>query len=165
MFKLFELQEYGFNLTLLMEVCVVTAFMGMALSFLVSAIFDSSEAAVGSIPLLLIPQIALSGIMLDVRNMPPFAKALTWVNIERFSFDAVIKSGTHVATIQPKKMEPYVLNDFVSGLYHRFEFIGKVPEPNSIEKMAQSGALWDLGFKELRRWLTKAWFCQIWFRL
>ena len=147
-FELFELQEYGFNLTLLMEVCVVTAFMGMALSFLVSAIFDSSEAAVGSIPLLLIPQIALSGIMLDIRNMPPFAKALTWLNIERFSFDAVIKSGTHVATIQPKKMDPYVLNDFVNGLYHRFEFIGKVPEPNSIEKMAQSGALWDLGFKE-----------------
>jgi ABC-type multidrug transport system ATPase subunit len=147
-FHLLGMEEYGFVLSVLIEVCVTTGVMGMALSFLVSSIFDSSEAAVGSIPLLLIPQIALSGIMLDVRNMPPLAKALGWLNIERFSFDAVIKSGTHFAEIQLGKADPYVLNEYLIWIYETFPFIGEVNTADPIEKRSQSSLLWTLGFKE-----------------
>jgi hypothetical protein len=146
-FRLLDMGEYGFNQAVLMEVCVVTAIMGMALSFMVSALFDSSEAAVGSIPLLLIPQIALSSIMLDVRNMPPLAKAISWLNIERFSFDAVVKSGTHVAEIQLGKAEAYEMNAFMTWVYEIFP-IGDINTSNPIEKVTQSGLLWQLGFKE-----------------
>ena len=69
----------------------------MATSLLVSACWTSSEAAVGTLPLLLIPQITFSSIMVSVRDMEPLAKLASWFTVQRYTFDAVIKCGRELA--------------------------------------------------------------------
>ena len=115
------LGEYGFHLGLLALVSTLTGLLGVAIGLLVSALWTSSEAAVGTLPLLLIPQITFSSIMVSVRDMRPLAKAATWLTFQRYSFDAVIKTGERVA----------------------------VPTHRSGEWEAQpiNGSLWKLGLK------------------
>jgi hypothetical protein len=92
------LWAYGFSPLALMGVSVLVGWVGMALGLLVSASFRSSEAAVGTLPLLLIPQIAFAGLLVPVRDMGAAAKALTWLMIQRYGFEAAIKSGEALAT-------------------------------------------------------------------
>jgi ABC-type multidrug transport system ATPase subunit len=89
--------EYAFDPVRLAAVSVLTGWVGMALSLLVSASWTSSEAAVGTLPLLLIPQITFSSIMVSVRDMAPLAKLASWFTIQRYSFDAAIKCGESLA--------------------------------------------------------------------
>jgi len=91
------LQDYGFDLLTLTGVCVLTGWVGMSMGLLVSSSWNSSEAAVGTLPLLLIPQITFSSIMVSVRDMGVLAKALTWATVQRYTFDAVIKCGDELA--------------------------------------------------------------------
>ncbi len=91
------LGRYGFELPVLMAVCLLTGWVGMALGLLVSACWTSSEAAVGTLPLLLIPQITLSSIMVSVRSMGDLAAFLSWFTVQRYAFDAVIKCGDELA--------------------------------------------------------------------
>ncbi len=93
--------DYGFSLPLLGLVAVLIGWVGMSLGLLVSASWTSSEAAVGTLPLLLIPQITLSSIMVSIKDMRPLAKALTWLAVQRYSLDAVIKSGKSYAMANP----------------------------------------------------------------
>jgi hypothetical protein len=65
----------------------------MALGLLVSASLASSEAAVGTLPLILIPQITFSGLIVKVKEMGWLAKALSYLMIVRYSFEAIIKTG------------------------------------------------------------------------
>jgi ABC-type multidrug transport system ATPase subunit len=97
--------DYGFSLPLLSMVTLMVGHMGMATGLLVSAVWTSSEAAVGTLPVLLIPQITFSSVMVSIRDMGPLAKGLTWLTLERYAFDAVIKSGQNVAITTYKRGE------------------------------------------------------------
>ena len=92
-----DMGEYGFSVWLLSSVCVMTGWLGMAMGLAVSAFFRSSEAAVGTLPLLLIPQITFSSIMVSVRDMGWAAKTMTWGTFQRYCFDALIKCGERIA--------------------------------------------------------------------
>jgi hypothetical protein len=88
--------EFGFSLLGLCKVLVLTGWAGMTMGLLVSASWSSSEAAVGTLPLVIIPQIMFSGIMVSLARMGEVARAVTWVTVDRFAFDAIIKTGAKV---------------------------------------------------------------------
>lgn len=89
--------EYAFSFPLLLLTTTLTAWVGMAVGLLVSASWTSSEAAVGTLPLLLIPQIAFSSILLPIKDMGMAAKGFTWITFQRYTFDAAIKCGDQVS--------------------------------------------------------------------
>ncbi|MBM4368674.1 MAG: ATP-binding cassette domain-containing protein [Deltaproteobacteria bacterium] len=99
------LREYGFGLLDFTGICALTGFVGMSLGLLVSAVNVSSEGAVGTLPLLLIPQIAFSGILLSLRRMPALARELAWWNPARFAYDALIKTGERLGAPQSRGMD------------------------------------------------------------
>ena len=113
--------EYGFGAAAFTLVAALTGVVGMALGLLVSAINTSSEGAVGSLPLLLIPQIAFSGILLSLKRMPELARELTWWNPARFAFDALVKTGEKLGAPHARGLD--------------------------WEAMQLSGTLYNLGFK------------------
>ncbi|MDP2316039.1 MAG: ATP-binding cassette domain-containing protein [Pseudomonadota bacterium] len=94
---MFGLGEYGFNPLALMGVASLTGLTGMTLGLFVSGLFSSSEAAVGTLPLLLIPQITFSSLLVGLRDMSPAARALTWLDPQRYAFDATLKVGAKLA--------------------------------------------------------------------
>ncbi len=114
--------EYGYSWFLLSFVTTLTGWIGMALGLLISASTASSEAAVGTLPLVLIPQITFSGLIVKVKEMGLLAKALSYLMIVRYSFEALIKTGERLT-------EP-----LVGGQQER------VAKP-------LSGVLYNLGFK------------------
>ncbi|MFN7145614.1 MAG: ATP-binding cassette domain-containing protein, partial [Myxococcota bacterium] len=89
--------EYGFDPFLLMGVASLTGITGMTLGLFVSGVFSSSEAAVGALPLLLIPQITFSSLLVGLRDMRPIARAFTWLDPQRYAFDATLKVGRKLA--------------------------------------------------------------------
>ncbi|MDP6931441.1 MAG: ATP-binding cassette domain-containing protein, partial [Myxococcota bacterium] len=93
-----SLGAYEFGYWKLTGVSILTGWVGMSLGLLVSASWTSSEAAVGTLPLLLIPQITFSALMVSIRDMGPLSKALTWITTQRFAFDAAIKCGEYLET-------------------------------------------------------------------
>ncbi|MBO86796.1 MAG: hypothetical protein CL927_15705 [Deltaproteobacteria bacterium] len=97
LFPILGLAEYGFSLGLLAAVSGLVGLCGMSIGLFVSSCWTSSEAAVGTLPLLLIPQIAFSSIMVSMRDMGPIAKGLTWITIQRYAFDATLKTGEEMA--------------------------------------------------------------------
>jgi ABC-type multidrug transport system ATPase subunit len=96
-YLILDMGAYGFSAGALIGVSVLTAWLGMTLGMLVSAVWTSSEAAVGTLPLILIPQITFSSILVAIRDMGPMAKGLTWVTFQRYTFDAALKCGDEVA--------------------------------------------------------------------
>lgn len=99
------MSAYGFDPLVLGAVSAITGAVGLSVGLLTSAVWTSSEAAVGTLPLLLIPQITFSSIMVSVRDMGAAAKFVTWFTIQRYAFDAVIKSGEEVAVATYRKGE------------------------------------------------------------
>jgi ABC transport system ATP-binding/permease protein len=97
LFSVLDMGDYGYDLVRLSTVCTMTGLVGMSLGLLVSASWTSSEAAVGTLPLLLIPQITLSSIMVSVRSMGELAQLCSWFTVQRYAFDAVIKCGDELA--------------------------------------------------------------------
>ncbi|MCA9490502.1 MAG: ABC transporter permease, partial [Myxococcales bacterium] len=85
--------EYGYSWFWLSLTASLTGWIGMALGLLISASLASSEAAVGTLPLVLIPQITFSGLIVKVKEMGWLAKLLSYGMIVRYSFEAVIKTG------------------------------------------------------------------------
>ena len=92
-----SLWECGFHPLVFAAISSLAGVVGVALGLLMSASFSSSEAAVGTLPLLLIPQIAFSSILVSLRHMEPLARALSWLNPQRYAFDALLKSGQTIA--------------------------------------------------------------------
>ncbi|HHO54157.1 MAG TPA: ATP-binding cassette domain-containing protein [Deltaproteobacteria bacterium] len=115
--------EYGYSWLGLSFVCSLTGWIGMAIGLYLSARTASSEAAVGALPLVLIPQITFSGLIVKVKEMGVLAKALSYLMVVRYSFEAVIKTGERLT-------EP-----LVGGQQER------VAKP-------LSGVLYNLGFKQ-----------------
>lgn len=95
-------ETWAYSLPQLMGVSVLTGWVGMSLGLLVSAWWTSSEAAVGTLPLLLIPQITFSSIMVSIRDMTWLAKLFTWATVQRYTFDATIKCGKAVGVLDRK---------------------------------------------------------------
>jgi len=118
------LQHHGFSLPLLAAVQALTGLAGMSLGLVVSASFTSSEAAVGTLPLLIVPQITFSAIMVPIQRMGVVAKAATWVTIQRYALDASVKAGEALQ---------------VAYKYDKTRW----------EKQVISGTLYDLGLKPL----------------
>lgn len=85
--------EYGFHVPAMLGVAALTGLVGMALGLAVSAWNNSSEGAVGSLPLLLIPQIAFSGILLSLRRMSELARSVTGLNPARYAYDMLLKTS------------------------------------------------------------------------
>jgi hypothetical protein len=81
--------EYHVNVAQFVGVSALTGFVGMALGLLISAINISSEGAVG---MLLIPQIALSGLLLKLGRMSWLAQKFSSLNPARFAYDALMKT-------------------------------------------------------------------------
>jgi len=90
------LGDYGYSLLELSGAQALTGLTGLALGLMLSALYTSSEAAVGTLPLLLIPNICFSSIMVSLRDMGPLPKAFTWVTMQRYAFDLSLKVGTHL---------------------------------------------------------------------
>ena len=90
------LGDYGYGLLELSGAQALTGLSGLALGLMLSALYTSSEAAVGMLPLLLIPNICFSSIMVSLRDMGPLPKAFTWITMQRYAFDLSLKVGTHL---------------------------------------------------------------------
>ncbi|MEL6345488.1 MAG: ABC transporter permease, partial [Myxococcota bacterium] len=113
--------EYGFSLQLLALSSVLTAWVGMATGLLISASWNSSEAAVGTLPLLLIPQIAFSSVLLPIKDMTLLGKACTWITFQRYTFDAAIKCGEQIArATRTGDYEPQPINGTLYDLGLKF---------------------------------------------
>ncbi len=119
-----HLGDHGFSLPLLAAVQALTGLSGMGLGLLVSASFTSSEAAVGTLPLVIVPQITFSSIMVPIQRMGLLAKAATWVTLQRYALDASIKAGDALE---------------VAYKYDKTRW----------EKQVISGTLYDLGLKPM----------------
>ncbi len=89
--------EYGVSLPAMSGVCVLTGIVGMSLGLMMSAIFSSSEAAVGTLPLVLIPQIAFGGLIVTPKYMPEAAKYVADLMFTRYSFEAILRTAGEVA--------------------------------------------------------------------
>ncbi|TVQ94417.1 MAG: ATP-binding cassette domain-containing protein [Deltaproteobacteria bacterium] len=89
--------DYGYSLWGLSGVAVSTGLVGMSMGLLVSAIFGSSEAAVGTLPLLLIPQITFGGLIVKVKDMEFVSQIVAYAMITRYSFEMSIKTGEQLS--------------------------------------------------------------------
>ena len=104
-------ETYNFVFSELLLVSTLTGLVGMGLGLFVSSLWKSSEAAVGSLPLILIPQIAFSSVMFAIRDMGWISKAITWVVIQRYTFDAFLKCGEKIAVRSRRgDFEPQLIN-------------------------------------------------------
>ena len=112
---------YGFSLLALCGVTSLTGLVGMSMGLLISALFSSSEAAVGALPVVLIPQITFGGLIVKVKEMSFLSKAVAYLMITRYSFDATIKTGEYLSR---------------PGSYG-----------NNREPLHINGVLYDLGFR------------------
>ncbi len=71
-------------------VFVLTSLVGMGMGLTLSALVSSSEAAMALVPLLLIPQIILGGVIMPVHEMNLPMKALSSAMAARWGFEALL---------------------------------------------------------------------------
>ena len=83
----------GFSPVELIQATTLAGWSGLATGLLVSAAWGRSEAAVGTIVLLLVPEIAFSGIMMPLDKLGLIARGLSWLNPARYAFHLVLRSG------------------------------------------------------------------------
>jgi hypothetical protein len=87
------LSSLGFGLPSLALVMCFTGYAGTGLGLFLSSVFKTSEAAIGSLPLVLIPQITFGGLIVKVKDMSPVASFLSNLTITRHGFEAAITMG------------------------------------------------------------------------
>ena len=106
-----DTESYNFILSDLLVVSTLTGLVGMSLGLFVSSLWKSSEAAVGFLPIILIPNIAFSSLVFAIRDMGWVSKAVTWVVIQRYTFDAFLKCGEKIAVRSRRgDFEPQLIN-------------------------------------------------------
>lgn len=98
----FGLMNQGFPVGPLMATASLTGLCGMSLGLAISAVLSSSEAAVGALPLLLIPQITFSGLLIRLTMMFDAAQAITFWNPLRYAFEGILKVGTRAMIVDEK---------------------------------------------------------------
>ena len=89
--------EYAYNPVALLGLATFTGWVGMALGLMISAMFTSSVAAVGSLPLWIIPQITFGGLIVKVKDMGVLAKAVSWTMVIRYAFEGLIRTGEQLS--------------------------------------------------------------------
>ena len=99
LYPLMGMGEYGFNLWQLFLVALLTGAVGVGLGLAISSSFSSSEAAVGTLPLILIPQIVFGGLIVYVKDMPLVANGLSYLMAIRWSFNALIHTGDELVKL------------------------------------------------------------------
>lgn len=91
------MSSYGVSFALLGAVTVLTGLVGSSMGLLMSAIFNSSEAAVGTLPLALIPQIAFGGLIVKLKEMGTLATLVSSTMFTRYAFEACIRSADELS--------------------------------------------------------------------
>ncbi len=97
--SLMGLGDYGFGLLELGGAQMLTGLVGVALGLMLSALYKSSEAAVGTLPLLLIPNICFSSIMVSLRHMDELSLLITKLTMTRYAFDLSLKCGKELEKV------------------------------------------------------------------
>jgi hypothetical protein len=90
----------GFSMPALVGAAVLTGWTGAATGLLVSAFWRSSAAAVGTIVLLLVPEIAFSGVLMPLSELGPVGAALASVNPERYAFDLALRASEQLSYLR-----------------------------------------------------------------
>jgi hypothetical protein len=88
-----EIVPWEMSLPTLLGMTTLTGWVGMSMGLLISSYFSSSEAAVGTLPLLLIPQIAFGGLLVPVRQMGDLAVSFSYLIFTRYSFEGMMQAG------------------------------------------------------------------------
>jgi ABC-type multidrug transport system ATPase subunit/pSer/pThr/pTyr-binding forkhead associated (FHA) protein/ABC-type multidrug transport system permease subunit len=78
------------NFLAMYVVLVLTSLVGMGMGLTLSALVSSSEASMALVPLLLIPQIILGGVIMPVHEMNLPMKALSSAMAARWGFEALL---------------------------------------------------------------------------
>ncbi|MEZ4317245.1 MAG: ATP-binding cassette domain-containing protein [Myxococcota bacterium] len=88
-----HLGSLGFSLPALAATTVLAGWTGLSLGLAVSALWRRSEAAVGTIVLLLVPQIAFSGVLMPLGEARALARGLSWVTPVRYAYHLALRTG------------------------------------------------------------------------
>jgi len=100
-FPMSGLGPQGYSPIELIQAAALAGWSGLATGLLVGAAWGRSEAAVGTIVLLLVPEIAFSGIMMPLGQLGPLARAIAWCNPARYAFHLVLRSGDSLQYLNP----------------------------------------------------------------
>lgn len=91
----------GFSPIELAQGALLAGWSGLATGLLVSALWGRSEAAVGTIVLLLVPEIAFSGIMTPLDKLGEIAQLIARVNPARYAFHLTLRGGERLQYLNP----------------------------------------------------------------
>jgi len=72
-------------------VIFISSLCGLTLGLLVSALADTSDKAVGVLPIILIPQILFSGTVVEIDNMVPVSQGISNFMVLRWSYGLLKK--------------------------------------------------------------------------
>ena len=117
----------GFSPIELIQATTLAGWSGLATGLLVSAAWGRSEAAVGTIVLLLVPEIAFSGIMMPLDKLSDVARGIALLNPARYAFHLVLRAGDTLQYLNPLgewKARPVSGELYAMGL--------RPPEPDSL---------------------------------
>jgi len=145
--------ELEYSFPVLASVTVSTGLVGMAMGLLVSAIFSSSEAAVGTLPLLLIPQITFGGLLVSLKDMPTAAGIVVYGIVTRFAFEAAIKSGTSL-NVPAEMGRADKISHIKIPLYNLGMRTADGWEGFSVPALLGVLAAWFVGMLAIATWLT-----------
>ncbi len=90
----------GFSLPGLVAANVLTGWCGAAVGLWVSSRFRRSDAAVGAIVLMMVPQMALSGVLTPLGELGPVARALAALTPLRYAFHLSLVQGPELAYLK-----------------------------------------------------------------
>jgi hypothetical protein len=88
---------HGFDVLALTGVCALSGLSGLSIGLLVSALATSPGAAVGALVLLLVPQIAFSGLLVPLDHLGPAGRAAASLTHQRHALDAALQTGERVS--------------------------------------------------------------------
>ncbi len=80
------------NFFQLFVILLLTSISSLSIGLFISSIVSTNEAAMGLIPIVLIPQVILGGLISTFGNMKEFVKLLAGLMLSRWSFEAVLIS-------------------------------------------------------------------------
>jgi ATP-binding cassette subfamily G (WHITE) protein 1 len=81
--------QYFFTLML---IAVLTALNGMAMGTLAASVFKTVEVALVILPLLLIPMMIFSGLMINNKTIPVYFKWIRYVSPTQYAYTAAMKN-------------------------------------------------------------------------
>jgi hypothetical protein len=77
--------------TPLLLVLVLCSWAGLGMGLVLSSLVKTSEAAIGLVPLILIPQIILGGAIMPIQKLNPLMRAASSLMITRWGFEALVQ--------------------------------------------------------------------------